>query len=105
MALLRGIDDQIPRCRTDSLIDHSFVDAVACAFQRDQIRFRAATGERAKALRDIDQDLTKPANHARLDNRRRGTITLLAGDLIQSCEKLYVQNALGQWRQICLAAT
>src|SRR6185369_1662513 len=83
MTLLRRVDDQISRRRAHTAIFDTRCNSISSALQRDEVRFRTTTRQRAKALWTIIQQIAKPAHDASLDHCRRWTIAPRARVLIE----------------------
>src|ERR1043166_289597 len=82
MTLLRRVNRQIARSRSQTTIYGRLMRAVASTLQRDQVCFRSATRQNAKTLRSVTNQLAKPAQHARFDHCRGGTVAPGAGVLV-----------------------
>src|SRR6266702_7339027 len=103
MALFRGVNHEIAGNRPHARTDYSCVSVVARAFQRDQVCFRPTTRQRAETQGPITNQLTEPANDARLDDRRCWTVAPSARVLIQGGAKGVGPDADRQRRRIELA--
>src|SRR5215213_688431 len=103
VTLFGSVDHEIAGYRPHAAIFNACRDTVSRTLQRDQIRLRATTRERAETLWTIFQQIAQPADHARFDHRRSWTIAPRAGILIEHRRKRVGPYADGQRRRIELA--